>query len=504
MTPRNRRRRARHLPSSGQPVDPQPVVAEPVAEEADAEDTAVPDETVAAGLGGDEPVEGDGVDDEGPPAEARATDDAEPVDEVDADHEEGDHEEGEPDDGEPTEPEPDDEGEPPEPVRDEAQPDAGEPDKAQPEAGGPDEAQPDDAGAVEDDLDQAEQREGEAPEQDEVDEAEPGQDEPDDEAAETDDEADETDDEADGVAAGEADDVEVLEVVEDVKDVEAETAPDERAVVDAGDSVVDAGAADDSPVDEPADAESTPGPVKDPRGAWRRLFLAGSPRATRANVLALVLAGTLGFAIIAQVRQTSIQGLENLREDELVRIFAGVDQDGDRLGDEIQGLESSLQLLQSQSTNDAEAQRAAQERLDALGILAGTAPARGPGIVLTIRDPDLEVTSPVILDAIQELRDAGAEAIQIGDQRVVASTWFSQTDSGISVSGTELRPPYIIRAIGDGSTLAGAMEIPGGVSATVRRAGGETDVQIRDELDVDALLTLTPPQYAQPVPTSTP
>ena len=110
----------------------------------------------------------------------------------------------------------------------------------------------------------------------------------------------------------------------------------------------------------------------------------------------------------------------------------------------------------------------------------------------------------MILDAIQELRDAGAEAIQIGDQRVVASTWFSQTDAGISVSGTELRPPYIIRAIGDGNTLAGAMEIPGGVSATVRRAGGETDVQIRDELDVDALLTLTPPQYAQPVPTSTP
>ncbi len=475
MTPRNRRRRARHLPLSGQPVVAQPVVAEPVAEEAEAEDAAVPEESVDAGLGDDKPVEGDGVDDDGPPAEARATDDAEPVDEVDAKSEEG-----EPDEGEPTEPEPDDEGEP-----DEAQPEAGEPDEAQPEAGEPDAAEPNDARDVEDDPDQTEQREGEEPEQDEVDEAEQGQHEP--------------DDEADGVEAAGTDDVAVLE-----DGIEAETPPDERAVVDAGDADVAAAAAEDAEVDEPADDESTPGPVKDPRGAWRRLLLAGSPRATRANVLALVLAGTLGFAIIAQVRQTSIQGLENLREDELVRIFAGVDQTGDRLGDEIQGLESSLQLLQSQSTNDAEAQRAAQERLDALGILAGTAPARGPGIVLTIRDPDLEVTSPVILDAIQELRDAGAEAIQIGDQRVVASTWFSQTDAGISVSGTELRPPYIIRAIGDGNTLAGAMEIPGGVSATVRRAGGETDVQIRDELDVDALLTLTPPQYAQPVPTSTP
>jgi uncharacterized protein YlxW (UPF0749 family) len=218
----------------------------------------------------------------------------------------------------------------------------------------------------------------------------------------------------------------------------------------------------------------------------------------------MILAGALGFAIIAQVRQTSIEGLENLREDELVRIFAGVDQDGDRLADEIRGLESSLQLLQSQSTNEAEAERAAQQRLDALGILAGTAPATGPGIVLTVNDPEGKVSSSVMLDTVQELRDAGAEAIQIGDVRVVADTWFAPGDGGLSVAGTLVRPPYVVRAIGDGNTLAGALEIPGGVSATVRRLGGNTDTQIEDEVEVDALLTLTPPQYARPVPTTTP
>ena len=74
----------------------------------------------------------------------------------------------------------------------------------------------------------------------------------------------------------------------------------------------------------------------------------------------------------------------------------------------------------------------------------------------------------------------------------------------MSVSGTEVRPPYVVKAIGDANTLAGALEIPGGVSATVRRLGGSTDTQIEDEVDVDALLTLTPPQYARPVPTTTP
>lgn len=250
--------------------------------------------------------------------------------------------------------------------------------------------------------------------------------------------------------------------------------------------------------------DGAPGPARGPRRAWHRLLRAGAPRATRANVLAMVLAGSLGFAIIAQVRQTSLEGLENLREDELVRIFAGVDRDGDQLADEIRGLESSLELLQSRSTNDAEAQRAAQQRLDSLGILAGTAPATGPGIVMTISDPERAVDAPLVLDAVQELRDAGAEAIQVGDARVVADTWFAPADEGLSVSGTVVRPPYVVRAIGDANTLAGAMEIPGGVTATVRRVGGEADVRIRDDVEVDALLTLTPPQYARPVPTDTP
>lgn len=251
--------------------------------------------------------------------------------------------------------------------------------------------------------------------------------------------------------------------------------------------------------------DSTPTGPRDARHAWARLRRAGSPRPSRSNLLAMLLALALGFAIIAQVRQTSIQGLETLREDELVRILSDVDQDGDQLSGEVRDLQSSLELLKSRTTGEQEAQRAAQERLDALGILAGTAPAKGPGILLRIEDPQRLVRENLLLDAVQELRAAGAEAIQVGDVRVVASTWFADTDGGgISVSGAAVTPPYVIRAIGDPNTLAGAMQIPGGVTATARRVGAEASVDIRDEVEVDALLSVTTPQYARPVPTTTP
>jgi uncharacterized protein YlxW (UPF0749 family) len=236
---------------------------------------------------------------------------------------------------------------------------------------------------------------------------------------------------------------------------------------------------------------------------WRRLLLAGRPRATKANALAAVLALALGFAIVAQVRQTSIQGLETLRDDELVRVLDTVDQEGARLDSELRELELSRDRL-SAGTGDGAARAAAQQRLDSLGILAGTVPAKGPGIVLTIRDPKGGVTAPLLLDALQELRDAGAETVQINDVRVVASTWFADVDGGIEISGRPVSAPYVVRAIGDGTTLASAMEIPGGVSESVRRVGGEATADIEKVVEVTALHAVSEPQYARPVPNPSP
>lgn len=237
------------------------------------------------------------------------------------------------------------------------------------------------------------------------------------------------------------------------------------------------------------------------RTAWRRLVLAGRPRPTKANVLATVLALLLGFAIAVQVRQTSLQGLEGLRVEELARILDTLDQDGERLSSEVRRLQNSRDLLRSSTTNSEEAIRAAQERLDALGILTGTMRARGPGITLSIADPALKVTAAQLLDAVQELRDAGAEAMQIGGVRIVASTWFADGDGGVTVGGTLVRPPYVLAAIGDSHTLSAAMGIPGGVLAQMRTAGATATLTEETSLDVDALHTLSPPQYAQPVPT---
>jgi uncharacterized protein YlxW (UPF0749 family) len=221
-------------------------------------------------------------------------------------------------------------------------------------------------------------------------------------------------------------------------------------------------------------------------------------------VLVAALLAVLGFAVVVQTRQTQEDGLQSLRQSDLVRIFDNLQQQSDRLDEEAQQLREDLAGLRSGTDRTAAAEQAARRRLEVLGILAGTLPARGPGIRLEIRDPDNRVTAAMLIDTVQELRDAGAEAIQVGDVRVVASTSFVDGPDGVVVDGTELRPPYRFVAIGDAATMKSALDIPGGVLEILRSGGAEGAVETADTLTVDALREIETPQYARPAPARSP
>src|SRR5690606_5530173 len=109
-----------------------------------------------------------------------------------------------------------------------------------------------------------------------------------------------------------------------------------------------------------------------------------------------------------------------------------------------------------------------------------------------------------LLDVINELRNAGAEAMEIrggsGDAqtavRVGVDTWVVGSPGALRIDGATLRPPYSILAIGDPPTLAAAMTIPGGAMDAVERVGGTMTVQQSDRIDVTALRQPKQRQYA--------
>ncbi len=218
-----------------------------------------------------------------------------------------------------------------------------------------------------------------------------------------------------------------------------------------------------------------------------------------AAALIAVLTVLLGFAIAVQVRSTGTgQALEGAREEELVAILDGLDAREDRLRQQIADQRAALRELSDTDSRSAAALENAAQRAEALAVLNGTVAAEGPGLVMTIRDPEGRVRVADLLDAVQELRGAGAETMQIDGVRVGVSTAVTGTPGDLRVDGRPVSAPYEVVVIGSPPDLQTAMSIPGGVVDRVGRQGGTVDIEQRDRVVVDALRPLDEPQYAQP------
>lgn len=328
-----------------------------------------------------------------------------------------------------------------------------------------------------------------------------------DETAETDeaDEVDEQGDDADEVdeAADDADgdDDTGAEVESDTDDSDTDDSDGDTDVDSEDDDIdaeVDADADDADSEEDPAAAAGggqaeTGGARAQRRGAHarrvtprERLRELVAPQANRTQAIIALACLVVGFGLSVQVRSSSQEAsFTSLRQSELVSLLDRLNQRQEDLREELLRLEQEKAALGSEDSEAA--RKAAQDRQHTLAILAGTEPATGPGIDLFVRDPKGGVDAGELLNAVQELRDAGAEVLQIGNVRIAVDSYFLDAKSGVIIDGKKVEAPYRIRAIGDPHTMATAMDIPGGVLETLHRAGAEATVSEGQSLTVSAV-----------------
>ncbi|MGN6251601.1 MAG: DUF881 domain-containing protein [Marmoricola sp.] len=249
-------------------------------------------------------------------------------------------------------------------------------------------------------------------------------------------------------------------------------------------------------------AAPSPQPASPDTAAQR--LLRALLRPSRGQVVVAVLLGVLMFAAVTQVRlYNTDDAYSGLRQSDLVQALNGLSAASTRAQAEIDQLRDTRDALRSSTQQRAAALDQAEKEIETLGILAGTLPARGPGIVITVNDPQDRYSVNHLLDGVEELRDAGAEAMQINHEvRVVAQTSFQDADGGITVDGRLLTAPYVLQVIGDPDTLARALDFPGGFKDDVTLDGGTTDVRKVDNLEVDVTRQPSSPTYATPAPVS--
>ena len=235
-------------------------------------------------------------------------------------------------------------------------------------------------------------------------------------------------------------------------------------------------------------------PKQDRRTWWMTLFL-----------LCAILGAMLALSVRTQQAVTHVAAVTA----------------SDILQKQVDDLQRTVQAQQSQitkyengaSSNSAEV-RAVSSDLKTAKFMAGLTAVQGPGVIVTLSDSkkpmpvDLppSISPPNIIhdidinQTVNELKQAGAEAISVNDQRLVATSAVRCAGPTVYVNNTQSATPFVIKAIGDPKTLQAALNIAGGEADQIRQYDSAMfNVQPAKRLVVPAFSGVTQPKYAVPV-----
>jgi uncharacterized protein YlxW (UPF0749 family) len=176
-----------------------------------------------------------------------------------------------------------------------------------------------------------------------------------------------------------------------------------------------------------------------------------------------VVAAILGVLVVAQLRsQAANPGLSNLSAQELTLVIANVNTRNEGLRSEVADLERTVASLTDAHDRGVSALGQLRSDLAALEAWAGLTPVIGPGVSIRVTG---EIRGEGVEDLLNELRNAGAEAIAVEDVRVVPGTVVYGGPGALSVENTPLLDGFEIRAIGSPQILTGTLTRAGGVIA---------------------------------------
>jgi uncharacterized protein YlxW (UPF0749 family) len=214
-------------------------------------------------------------------------------------------------------------------------------------------------------------------------------------------------------------------------------------------------------------------------------------RSQRLMIVSLIAIG-LGFLLVVQLRsQAAVARTLAAQDDTSVALLIN---DLNRANNQLiqQGAvltQQQTQLHQALTSGGADSQAISKE-LATLRMVNGAVPVHGPGLEIRIQG---SVTDFELQDALNSLRNAGAEAISLNGYRIVGSTPIISRGNSLMVAGHAVGAPLVLLAIGDPEQLGPAADL----SASSLQTRVQVVIQRQSDLAITEVVTPRPLIYAQ-------
>ena len=168
-----------------------------------------------------------------------------------------------------------------------------------------------------------------------------------------------------------------------------------------------------------------------------------------------------------------------------------------------------MEEVRQQASENTEGSTEKEEEIKKNDMLIGLTDVVGEGVIVTLRDnPNVSADSTILdpslaivhysdlLDVVSELKNAGAEAISVNDQRVVATTAINCEGNVININGEKISSPFVIKAIGSSVYMYSALMRTGGAIEYIKQ-GVPVTVKQSNNITIKKYTGVINPKYMQ-------
>lgn len=200
------------------------------------------------------------------------------------------------------------------------------------------------------------------------------------------------------------------------------------------------------------------------------------------------------FMQIKTVENTNVKVSKNYQENNLRAEVLKFKEKYDNKVKELEKAEKELEEERKNATQNNAELEDAEIQIKKANKMIGLSEVKGPGVIVTLQDSkistvnalnasDLLVHDIDVLSVINELKNAGAEAISINDQRIVSTTAISCDGNVITINKIKVGAPFVIKAIGLPESLS-ALERPWGYLDLLRSYSIEVSLEKSNEITI--------------------
>lgn len=219
----------------------------------------------------------------------------------------------------------------------------------------------------------------------------------------------------------------------------------------------------------------------------------------------------LGFLLAVQLKSvkinTAVDATSASRLETLQELYNDLSSERDDLKDRLSEAQAELEEYRN-AVVSGEASEALKAEIDRLSMAAGLTDVEGPGVMVVMSDSTAENTTgdeadylihdSDLLSVINELRDAGAQAISFNGERILATSEVRCAGSVVMVNGKRFAAPFILYAIGDPTTMYNALTMRNGVVDVLSQWKINVTVTMSDQLLIERYKGTLQTEYLRP------